>query len=133
MQRGSVIFWPKYLCTDGEVKDKYVVFLNDPEKHDRVISVMTTSQQRKRGQIKGCQPSPAAFFLPEGTTPFPLDTWLVFTVPPDLTFKENVQKRIDSGKVQEVFVLREQLVNEIRNCLLKNCELLTERHEKYLR
>lgn len=81
----------------------------------------------------GCQQDPAAFFIPEKATSFLFDTWLVLDTVPHLGFWENIQTRLSSGEITIPFVLNEQMVNAIKNCLLKNCELITEQHEKCLK
>lgn len=125
MQRGSILIWPKFQFHDGVRADKLIIVLNAPSKKS-VVLVTVTSKKNKRTTIPECQPEPVSFFFPAGKMYFLLDTWVVLSNQPYVYDVEDVQKQIDNANIKEVYVIPEQTVNAIRNCLVKNSRLLTE-------
>lgn len=133
MQRGSILRWPNFRFHDGEASDKYVIVMNSEAKESLVL-VTVTSKQHKRSTLPNCQIEPLTFFFPAGTVAaFSLDTWVVLDSQPYAAKKDEVQKRIDSGEVEEVEVLEEKVVNAIRNCLVSNSRMLSQKLKKLLR
>jgi hypothetical protein len=122
MNQGTIVHFSKFELQGGKVKPKYFLVLNDPTFCDYLILCMTTKQQRKRDAIPGCDTDAEYFFLPEGITKFPLDTWLVFS----RCYKystDKIQTLIDKNICQPKWSIDKELFKNVFRCALRSDDI----------
>lgn len=76
MDRGTVLFHTRFTFRDGEVGEKLIVTLNEPEIDEPYIVCKTTSNPQYKPKTPGCHAERGLFFIPAGTEFFEKDTWL---------------------------------------------------------
>ena len=112
--RGAIYHHNKLTFHDGATGSKYLVLLNSPSLNDYFVFVKTTSKKKDKPKNPGCIKEKDVFYIPSGTTFFPIDTWIqlyeLYPLTPDemklpgITYKGQ---------------LDEKLIDEIVNCLFK--------------
>jgi hypothetical protein len=113
---GAVLHWRGFRFADGATADKYLVVLGCKTGHDALLVVATSKRHRKKFN-HGCNAADGYHFIPgTGKDFFPLDTWLLLAAPRVASSAELIQCGI-RGEVSVCGKLRDQLANEIRNCL----------------
>jgi hypothetical protein len=119
---GSVFFDEDFEFHDGETEEKLFVVLGTLGN----ISVVakTTSKQRGRGLIFGCQPRDRFhnFYLPPGSCYLKKNTWVCLDEFYELNAKIMLQKRFD-GKVKAVCNLEAKLIRQIQDCSLQSPDI----------
>ncbi len=100
MTPGSILLDRKYAFQSGDSGQKFVIVLNDGSDYPYII-VRTTSQQKNRGTIFGCQSNDRFpnFFLPQGSCYFSKHTWIQLE-----DFREfHIGDLLDKLKAGEIF------------------------------
>ncbi len=113
---GAVLHWKDFTFEDGTTKNKYFVVLGAKPASDCLMAI-ATSQPKRRSYQPGCHANEGYFHIPGGSKDyFPKDTWLLL-----MEFQILRLAEVVSAGVQKVLTvegtLRQQLANEIRNCL----------------
>jgi len=76
VDRGSILFHTQFKFPDGEVGEKLIVTLNEPEADEPYIVCKTTSNPEHKPKTPGCHAEKGLFFIPGGAESFEKDTWL---------------------------------------------------------
>lgn len=63
MKPGTVIHHKKFKISDGNIDDKLLVILNY-QRGGEFLALLTTSQQRNRKKLEGCQSDLGYYFCP---------------------------------------------------------------------
>lgn len=116
LSRGSVLHWENYTFPDGGTADKFFVLVGAKQGANWVL-VIATSKQKNRTFNPGCNAKEGYYHVPGGGKDFfPQDTWLLLPEALEIRPAELLKRAMDN----ELTVrgnLRENVVNEIRNCL----------------
>ena len=113
---GAVLHWKGFEFSDGTTKDKYFVVLGAKPGRDCLV-VIATSQPRRRSYTPGCHAGEGYYHIPGGKKDFfRKDTWLLLMECRVLQLATVISLGRD-GTLRTATQLREQVANEIRNCL----------------
>jgi hypothetical protein len=74
--RGTVFHHKTFEFKNGETGNKLLILLNSQEGNDPLLLAKTTSQEKNKPKTPGCIKKRSLFFMPKGTKPFLLDTWV---------------------------------------------------------
>ena len=127
---GSILHWKGFTFADGETANKYLVIVGaQPDKN--YLAVIATSKQKRRGNQPGGNPEGGYYHIPGGGKDwFPLDTWLLFEEPREISSAELVKE----GLLKNIEVqgsLRPDIANAICNCM-RRCDDVSEHHRGLL-
>ena len=118
MKPGTVIHHKNFPISDGNIADKLLVILNF-QRGGEFLALLTTSQQRNRQKLEGCQSDLGYYFCPANINWFEKDTWILLyeTYSLSRTELENAEQ---TGIVKIMQDLDEQLTSAIINCFKKS-------------
>ena len=113
---GAILHWKNFQFENGTTKNKFFVVLGAKTGRNCLV-VIATSQPRARSYEPGCHAEEGYFHIPGGNKDFfSKDTWLLLMECRILELAAAVKAGLE-GSLKPVDQLREQLANEIRNCL----------------
>ena len=127
MLRGAVYLHSNFQFKDSFSGVKYIVLLNNPSSDIPPLFVKVTSKQKGKPAQTGCLEHYKLYFLPAGSTCFPLDTWVqlyeIYEMP-------DIER---DPKAKQFGSLADSLVAEIVKCLLYSCDDdIMPIHRRYL-
>ncbi len=113
---GAVLHWTEFQFEDGTTANKFFVVLGAKQGHDCLL-VITTSRPKNKSYHPGCHPEEGYYHIPGGGKDFfPEDTWLLLMECKIFRPSDIVRGGLE-GQIEVVDHLRQQVANEIRNCL----------------
>ena len=115
---GAILGWKEFPFDDGGKSDKLLIVLG-AQAGKNYLAILTTSQSHGRKAIPGCHAEDGYFFIGAGSHEFLKDTWLELYRPQEMS-AATVLKGNLSGDIWVVANLRQQIANEIRNCLKRS-------------
>ena len=75
--KGSILFHSRFEFANGELGEKLIIILNDPDPtKEPYLTARVTSQQKNRPKTFGCHSKSSLFSLPAGSDFFEKDTWI---------------------------------------------------------
>ena len=127
---GSILHWKGFTFADGETANKYLVIVGaQPNKN--YLAIVATSRQKRRSTQPGGNPEGGYYHIPGGGKDwFPLDTWLLFEEPREISSAELIKE----GLLRNIEVkgcLRGEVANAICNCM-RRCDDVSEYHRGLL-
>lgn len=130
MTPGTVLFDKQFRFNDGTIGQKLIVLLTDGNGECPYLVIKTTSKQKRKQQIQGCNPSdlPHNFYIPANTSGFKGETWLLLEEVYPITLNEFFQKRI-GGTVEIKDSLSKEMLIELLDCALQSQDIM----DMYLR
>jgi hypothetical protein len=127
---GCILHWEGFKFKDGETADKFFVIVGAKSGHN-FLAIIATSKQKRRDNNPGGNPDSGYYHIPGGRKDwFPLDTWLLFDEPVELSSAEFLQK-VMGKELKAVGNLRPDIANAICNCMRK-CDDVSEHHKSLL-
>ena len=127
---GSILHWKGFTFADGESANKYLVIVG-AQPNQNYLAVIATSKQKWRANQPGGNPDGGYYHIPGGGKDwFPLDTWLLFEEPREISAAELIKE----GLLKNIEVrgnLRPDIANAICNCMRK-CDDVSEYHRGLL-
>ena len=115
---------------NGVTGIKYLILLNTPTKNVPYLFVKTTSQKKNKPTTPGCIRNGSLFFIPAGSTFFPLDTWVQL-----FEIYEITPRDIDTDEAISIKgSLDVKMIDDIVKCLFETEEEnIIPIHKKLLR
>ncbi|WP_416268831.1 hypothetical protein SD235_04900 [Burkholderia cepacia] len=134
IQPGQVLFHKDFKFADGETKDKYLVVLGKSNRS--VIVAKTTSKGTRYRNDYGCQSANRypAFYLPKGSSCFPVCTWICLDEFYELTVggEDSLSSRMIAGQIYRYGLLGDSTMRDIQFCAV-GCDDITSAHEEVIR
>lgn len=118
--RGRIYFHEKFGYHDGEYGQKFIVLINNPQNQDPYLFLKVTSRQKNKPSAYGCHIIQKVFYIPPGKAYFKKGTWVQLHEIYAFSQKELVKAGIEKVMIHKD-KLSEQMINEVKNCLLKSC------------
>lgn len=116
-KQGNVYFSPNFPFPNGEQSDKLIILLTKTTKlNELFIFCKTTSRQRFRKKMSGCNKEKAYFFIPKGIDLFHKDTWIILDILRQFTPVEVIQFNFDK-KLNCIGKLKENNLQTLINCV----------------
>jgi hypothetical protein len=127
---GTILHWKGFTFADGATADKFLVIVgSQPEKN--YLAVIATSKQKKKTTQPGGNPQGGYYHIPGGGKDwFPLDTWLLFEEPREISSAELVKEGM-AKSIEVKGCLRGEVANAICNTMRK-CDDVSEYHRGLL-
>lgn len=127
---GSILHWKGFTFADGETANKYLVIVGaQPNKN--YLAIVATSRQRRRSTQPGGNPEGGYYHIPGGGKDwFPLDTWLLFEEPREISAAELIKEGLLKN-IEVTGCLRGEVANAICNCM-RRCDDVSEYHRGLL-
>jgi hypothetical protein len=124
---GCILHWDGFILSTGEEGHKYFVIVG-AKSGQNYLAIRATSKKKRRDYVAGGNPQGGWYHIPGGKKDwFPLDTWLLFDNPQELSAKELTEK----SDIKIVGNLRHDIANAICNCMRK-CDDVSEYHKTLL-
>ena len=125
MKCGTVIYDKNFQFHDGSTKDKLAIIV--AEFGSNYLVVKTTTNQRSRNAVRGCQISDKLpnYYLPKNSSWFDDNSWIelneVFEIDGNV-----LQSKVKSGALTIYEnVLPDSLIKEILHCALQSVDIDT--------
>lgn len=127
---GTILHWKGFTFADGDTANKFLVIVGaQPGKN--YLAIIATSKQKKRGNTPGGNPEGGYYHIPGGGKDwFPLDTWLLFEEPREISGAELVKEGL-AKNIEVKGQLRGDVANAICTCMRK-CDDVSEYHRGLL-
>jgi hypothetical protein len=127
---GTVLHWKGFQFPNGATADKYLVIVGC-QKDKNYLAIVATSKQKKRSAQPGGNPEGGYYHIPGGGKDwFPLDTWLLFEEPREISAAEFVKEGM-AKNIEVKGCLRGQIANAICNAM-RRCDDVSEYHRGLL-
>jgi hypothetical protein len=124
--KGCVVHWTNFQFEDGSERNKFFVVLSCKPGCNWLF-VIATSKQKRRAYNAGCSHEDGYYHIPGGSRDFfTKDTWLLLMKCLEVNPME-ARKLLAINRLKVAGSLREQVANEIRNCL-KRCDDASANH-----
>ena len=121
MTPGTILHDQKVPFSDGTTGNKLVVLLTSLVDGYFYIAAKTTSKEKHKGKIAGCQHKDIYpnFFIPKGKSSFPADTWINLDEFYEFKSTELVQRHF-SGEIKSIGTLENNLITKLLGCALQS-------------
>ncbi len=121
MTPGTILHDQKFPFSDGTTGNKLVVLLTSLADGYFYIGAKTTSKDKHKGKNAGCQHKDIYpnFFIPKGTSSFPVDTWVSLDEFYEFKSTELIQRHF-SGEIKTIGMLDNALTIKLLNCVLQS-------------
>jgi len=127
---GTILHWKGFKFADGATADKFLVIVGC-QKDKNYLAIVATSKQKWRDNKPGGNPDGGYYHIPGGGKDwFPLDTWLLFEEPREISAGEFVKEGM-AKNLETKGCLRGEIANAICNCMRK-CDDVSEYHRGLL-
>ncbi len=117
--RGGIYFHSRFVFHDGEIGEKFIILLNNPNPGEPFIFIKTTSNGNKKPNSYGCHFLRKVFFLPAEKFFFKQNTWIqlheIYEFSGAYIIKSGLEK-----VMKHCSTFPSQLINEISNCLIRS-------------
>ncbi len=117
MTPGSVFFHEQFVFHDGASGEKLFVVLGS--EGNVAVVAKTTSRQRGKGTIFGCQPTDRLhnFYIPQSITYLNKCTWVCLDELYEIDLRKALQLRMQAI-IKPVCTFEGEIIREIQNCAL---------------
>jgi len=116
---GAILFHKRFEFTDGAIGEKLIVVLNNPDpSKEPYLTCRTTSQERNKTKIPGCQEEHSLFFLPASHDFFKRDTWIQLHEIFPFDAKTLISDHL-SGSLTLRGQLQPTTIRQLMNCIRK--------------
>ena len=124
--KGSILFHRKFSFKNGEIGEKLLITLNNPDPvKEPYLVCRVTSQEKNKIKTFGCQEEKSLFFLPAKGDFFMKDTWIqlsdIYSIERAGLIKDHL-----SGHLEIKGNLKDLTIRQLMNCI-KKCPDITER------
>lgn len=127
MTPGSVFFHEEFEFHDGESGEKLFVVLGNVD--NVAVVAKTTSRQKGKGTVYGCQPEDRLhnFFIPPKVTYLKKTTWVCLNEFYEIDLREALRLRM-KGTIKPVCTFVGAITREIQNCALDSDDITGSQH-----
>ena len=131
MKKGSVLFHKRFEYTNGDIGEKLLIVLNDPDPaKEPYLLCRVTSQEKGKSRTFGCQEDLSLFFLPAGHDFFEKDTWVqlytIFAAEANSLVKDHID-----GSLNLLGSLKDLTIRQLMNCI-KKIKDISGKHKKMI-
>jgi hypothetical protein len=127
---GCILHWEGFKFPDGAEADKFLVLVGT-QSGSNYLAIIATSKRKQKGTTPGGNVEGGYYFIPGGGKDwFPLDTWLLFEEPREISPAELV-KEVLAKRLQVKGHLRHDIANGICNTM-RRCKDVSEAHKSLL-
>lgn len=128
MTKGAILFHHSFKFKDGEIGEKLIVVLNNPnlQNDEPYLVCRTTSKEGKRKRKPACDIDQSTFFIPEDNASFRSDTWLQLYEIYEIDAQSLLNDRSE-GQLDFLDQLPQEITRQLMNCL-KNMEDISIEH-----
>ena len=133
MTPGTILHDQKFPFLDGTKGNKLIVLLTPLVDRYFYIAAKTTSKENRKGKNPGCQHKDIYpnFFIPKGTSTFPMDTWINLDEFYEFKSTELIQRHF-TGEIRSIGNLEINLTAKLLACSLQS-EDITFHQEKAIK
>jgi len=133
VDRGTILFHKKFQFTDGDVGEKLLIILNEPDykEEEPYLIARVTSQPKNKPTNYGCHKNLSLFFIPVNKDFFSKDTWIQLYEIYEIDFKTFVQDRLQYNQVEIVGNLDSLTLTHILKCV-ELVEDISEQHKRMI-
>jgi hypothetical protein len=123
--KGSILFHRKFRFENGEIGEKLLILLNNPDPtQEPYLICRVTSQGKNKSKKFGCQEQKSLFFLPAKEDFFVKDTWVqlyeIYSFEPAGLISDHL-----AGHLEIKGNLKELTIRQLMNCI-KKCQDISE-------
>lgn len=118
VDRGSILFHIGFPFRDGEIGEKLIVTVSEPEGDEPYIVCKTTSNAKNKPQTPGCHAETGLFFIQASTEFFETDTWLQLYDLYEITRESFLQNHFD-GLLELKAKLSAGTMRQIVKCIAR--------------
>jgi len=122
LEIGAILFHKRFEFFDGELGEKLIVLLNEPETPEEIeegyIFARTTSQEKSRFREPECQPDRSEFFIAANNDWFLNDTWVQLYELYTFDVKTVIEDSL-TGVLEVKGRLKENKTGQLINCVNK--------------
>lgn len=121
MTPGTILHDQQFPFSDGTKGNKLVILLTSLADSYFYIGAKTTSKDKHKGKNTGCQHKDIYpnFFIPKGTSSFPINTWVSLDEFYEFKHTELIQRHF-SGEIKTIGTLDNNLTIKLLNCALQS-------------
>lgn len=118
---GTILHDQQFPFSDGTKGSKLVILLTSLSNGYSYIAAKTTSRDKRKGKNAGCQHKDIYpnFFIPQGTSSFPSDTWVGLDEFFEFKHTELIQRHF-SGEIKTIGTLQNNLTVQLLNCAIQS-------------
>jgi len=124
MNKGTIIYHPKYRFQDSYTSPKYLIVLSSPPSSIPYLIVKTTSQKIDKPEHPGCHHFYSVFKIDHSKEWFPRDTWIQFHEIYHC-FSNEIEDWFANYGAEIKGELSEQTFLELRECILTSRDITT--------
>jgi hypothetical protein len=136
LEKGSILFHEKFRFKNGELGEKILIVLNNPDpKTEPYLICRVTSQKRNKPKIFGCHEDLSLFFLPARQDFFEKDTWIqlyeIFPFEAAALLQDHFTNELKIlGKLKDL-TLRQLMncIRKIKDISVKHKEMILKKEE----
>lgn len=131
--KGAILFHKKFEFKNGELGEKLIIILNNPDPtKEPYLVCRTTSQERGKSRKFGCQEDFSLFYLPASYDFFNKNTWIqlyeIFQFEASSLLRDHFE-----GKLKVLGRLKELTIRQLMNCIKKIKDVTLYHRELILR
>jgi hypothetical protein len=131
LKRGSILFHTHFEYTNGDIGEKLLIVLNDPDPaREPYLLCRVTSREKGKLRTFGCQEDLSLFFLPAGHDFFEKDTWVqlyeIFEAEWGTLVKDHL-----AGALNVLGELDQLTIQQLMNCI-KRIKDISRKHRKMI-
>jgi len=131
LKKGSILFHTRFEYTNGEIGEKLLIGLNEPDPaKEPYLLCRVTSQEKGKTRTFGCQEEFSLFFLPAGHDFFEKNTWIQLHELFEFEANTLLKDRFD-GSVNPLGQLKELTLRQLMNCI-KKIKDISVKHKKMI-
>ena len=129
--KGSILFHKQFEYKNGDLGEKLIIVLNNPDpSREPYLVCRTTSQEKSKPKRFGCNEELSLFFLPGSHDFFEKDTWIqlhdIFPFDASTLLKD----RFD-GELSILGKLKDLTTRQLMNCI-KRIKDISLRHKRMI-
>lgn len=131
IQPGCILHWDGFKLSDNSEGHKFFVVVGAKPNCNFLAIIATSKKKWNRLYTPGGNHDSGWYHIPgDGKNFFPLDTWLLFSEPQELSAAELMKLSFEK-KITIVGKLKPDIANGICNCMRK-CQDVSKRHTDLL-
>jgi len=131
LEKGTILFHVKFEFKNGNIGEKLIVLLNDPKPSiEPYLFCKTTSRQKGKLTIPGCQSKWSLFYIPGKQDFFELGTWLQLHEIFEGEAKSFLKDHFD-GHLQIKGKLKDTTITSLMKCI-KIIDDISDKHKEMI-
>ena len=115
--KGSILFHSRFKFENGELGEKLIIILNDPDpSKEPFLTCRVTSKEKNKPREFGCHAERSLFFLPARRDFFEKDTWIqlfkIFPFEASSLLKDHF-----NGALEVIGELQRSTLQQLMSCI----------------